>query len=111
MIFSKEHIEKIKKGTKTQTRRVRRGIYQVGKDYAVQPGRGEKGIPNLRIVIDEIQREERLFGAPMPISHEDALAEGGYTPDAFEKLFQQINPGWNGLIRWTFKFHVREERK
>ena len=61
MIFMKGHIEKIKKGTKTQTRRVKRGTYQVGKDYAVQSGRGKKGIPNLRIVIDAIHREGGLF--------------------------------------------------
>ena len=108
MIFSEEHIEKIRNWTKTQTQRVNRGIYQVGKDYAVQPGKGERGIPNLRVVIDEVQREERFFGAPMPISFEDALAEGGYSPDEFEKLFQQINPKWNGLVRWAFKFHVKE---
>jgi len=109
MIFSKEHIEKIKDGTKTQTRRVNCGVYQVGKDYAVQTGRGKKGIPNLRIVIDDIHGEARMF-SDFVILPEDALEEGGYTPDEFERLFRQINPKWNGLIRWAFKFHVRENR-
>ena len=111
MIFSEEHIEKIKKGTKTQTRRVNRGNYRVGKDYAVQSGRGKMGIQGLRIVIDEIRRETKgfpQFAYPTPISHDDAWNEGGYTPETFEELFRLLNPKWNGLIRWAFKFHVKE---
>lgn len=37
MIFNvPSHIEMIRNETKTQTRRITRGIYQVGQDYAVQ---------------------------------------------------------------------------
>jgi hypothetical protein len=51
MIFSKsDHIEQIKAGTKTQTRRPT-DRYKVGKLYAIQPGRGKPGIPEGKILI------------------------------------------------------------
>jgi len=108
MIFSLEHIEQIKNVTKTQSRRVNRGMYQVGKDYAVQPGRGKNGIPGLRIVMDDIS-EELVLGFKRPISKEDALAEGGYTPLGYEIEFERCYPNWDGIRRWVFKFHVKEE--
>jgi hypothetical protein len=58
------HIEMIRNGllkhpivcipqwyAKTQTRRVNRGIYQVGRDYAVQRKRGVKAEKDIRIVM------------------------------------------------------------
>lgn len=115
MIFTPKHIEQIKAVTKTQTRRVNRGKYQVGKDYSVQPGRGRKGIPNLRIVMDEIIEEVVTFTHPLhrlwvekPISVKDALAEGRYTPEEYEEEFLRLYPKWDGTKRWVFKFHVLE---
>ena len=105
---------------KTQTRRLNRGIYQVGKSYAVQRKRGVKAEPDIRIVMDRIWKEDCLaddelgkggFFIPIPISEEDAQAEGGYTPEEFEKIFRKINPNWNGIIRYGFEFHVIEVRK
>lgn len=53
MIFSKQHIELILRGEKTQTRRRANGkpaAYRVGADYAIQRKRGGEGIgPRLRI--------------------------------------------------------------
>ena len=106
MIFSgispdgESHIDKIRKGTKTQTRRINRGLYKIGHSYSVQRGRGKKGEPDIRIVIDKIWREDHK------ISEEDALAEGGYTPDQYEKEFKKIYPEWDGKERWVFVFHV-----
>jgi hypothetical protein len=105
MIFQKEHIEQIRKGIKTQTRRVNRGVYQIGKDYAVQPCRTCKGIKGMRIVIDEIY--ESRYNT-FHISKEDAKAEGNYTPEEFEKKFRELNPKWDGVSRWVFAFHLGE---
>ena len=108
---------------KTQTRRLNRGIYQVGKSYAVQRKRGVKAEPDIRIVFDKIREEIGAghFASPsgrkfvtaveMCISREDALAEGGYTPNEYEKLFRELNPKWNGFKRWVFEFYVIEVRK
>ena len=114
------HIDLIRNGAKTQTRRVNRGIYKVGKDYAVQRKRGVKAEPNIRIVMDRIREEEaKQFlvsaqGVKYPceiyITKGDALAEGDYTPARFEGLFRELNPKWDSWSRWAFEFHVIEMR-
>lgn len=141
MIFQKEHIEMIRNGlsyikpsdilyhpmplriVKTQTRRLNRGIYWIGRDYAVQRKRGVKAEPDIRIVMDRIWDENgakrfisqsgRKFvnATEIRISKEDAQAEGGYTPDEYEKLFRELNPRWTGFGRWAFEFHVIEVQK
>ena len=98
---------------KTQTRRVNRGIYQVGRDYAVQRKRGVEAEADIRIVMDEIWEEWFIHGGnlPYPILPRYAQAEGGYTREEFEKVFQALNPKWNGKKRWAFKFHAIEVQK
>jgi len=105
MIFNiPGHIEMIIAGKKTQTRRVNRGIYQIGKDYAIQRKRGEKAIEGYRIKILSLWRENTFT-----FSKYDANAEGGYTQEEYEKIFLKLNPeidkslGW-----WSFKFKVIE---
>ena len=125
MIFNVPgHIEMIYKGlyshsfsiVKTETRRPNRGIYQVGKNYAVQRKRGVKAEPDIRIVMDRIW-EERLgsfliskecktYPVELLILKESAWAEGGYTPEEYEKVFRDLNPKWDGWTRWAFKFHA-----
>ena len=134
MIFQKEgHIEQIRNGlyaimtdeqgtptttVKTQTRRLNRGIYQVGRDYAVQRKRGVKAELDIRIVMDRIWEEKtkelliNIQGSKYPseihISKEDAWAEGGYTQERFERVFRELNPKWDGWARWAFEFHCIE---
>lgn len=127
MIFNiRGHIEMIREGLyspipgtiiKTETRRLNRGIYQVGKDYAVQRKRGVKAEPDIRIVMDKIWEERALgffavkltkYPVEMCISTEDAWLEGGYTPEQYEKVFRELNPKWDGWSRWAYKFHVIE---
>ncbi len=106
MIFNVPgHIEKIIAGTKTQTRRVNRGIYQVGKDYAIQRKRGEKAISGYRIKIIDIWIESKLHNS-LPISLKDAKQEGDYTPESYEFTFKKINPSWKGCSRYAFEFEV-----
>ena len=104
---------------KTQTRRVHRGKYREGGNYAIQPCRICKGIESYRIVMDRIWEEKGLgisegicVGDPGDryISKEDAWVEGGYTPKEFEELFRKLNPtrDWS---RWAFEFHVIEVRR
>jgi len=138
MIFSVDgHIEMIRNGlysiftdekgdpmsiVKTHTRRLNRGIYQVGRDYAVQRKRGIKAEPDIRIVMDRIWEEkaegflilaadDEMYPGENNITKEDALVEGGYTPEEFERVFRELNPGWDGWSRWAFEFHVIEARK
>ena len=119
MIFNVPgHIDMIRNGQKTQTRRVNRGIYQEGRDYAVQKKRGVKAEEDIRIVIDEIWKEECLnrvdtMGIPLDpcISLEDAEAEGEYTPEEYELEFKKAYPTWDGFWRWVYLFHVIEVGK
>ena len=114
MIFAIEgHIDMIRNGLpsvelckpiliKTQTRRLNRGIYKVGKDYAVQRKRGVKAETDMRIVFDKIWEDFDF------ISVEDAWAEGGYMPEQFELIFSHLSRKWEGGSRWAFKFHAVE---
>jgi len=78
----------------------------VGKDYAVQSGRGHLGIA--RIVITEI-RKERLF----KITEDGAKREGFESRNAFLTYFYELYKQpifenmWNPEI-WILKFKVVE---
>ena len=113
---------------KTQTRRPKRGVYQIEAErkkphkigYAVQRKRGVPAEPDIRIVIDRIWGEHPIGSfladsgetfAVFTISKEDAWAEGGYIPILFEDLFHKLNPKFNGWSRWAFEFHVIEVRR
>ena len=124
MIFNvPEHIDMIRNGTKTQTRRAKRGHYKLESErknpheigYAVQRKRGAKGEPDIRIVMDYIGLENPicwLNGKPKwSIAYKDALAEGLYDPIEYEKVFKKLNPKWSGFFRYAFEFHVIEVRR
>jgi len=106
MIFSVSgSIQKIIDGDKTQTRRPT-DRYEVGKTYAIQPGRGKFGIPEGRIEITHSWKE--INGEWFPITKHtislfDADDEGGYTPEAYETLYEKMYPGWK--IRWAYRFN------
>jgi hypothetical protein len=98
MIFSVDgSIEKIKAGTKKQTRRPTHR-YQTRKSYAIQPGRTKPGITDGRIRIWEVDVEFQ----GEKISKLDARQEGGYTPEKFEELYEKIYPGWK--VRYVYRF-------
>jgi len=108
----------IRDGIKTQTRRVNRGMYYVGSNYAVQRKRGVKAEPDIRIVMDRVWEEttaifhrEDSTIETITISRKDAWAEGGYAPVEYEKIFQKLNPKRNRFSRWAFEFHVIEVRR
>lgn len=107
MIFSiGNHIQQIITGTKTHTRRPT-DRYEIGKTYAIQPGRTKKGIPEGRIKIFDKWEEPEIcvfkhHVAKVAITRTDAEAEGGYTIDEYETLYEKMYPGWK--IRWAYKF-------
>lgn len=100
MIFSiGNHIELIKRGIKTQTRR-RSDKYRVGKLYSIQPSRTSKGIPEGKIRIIEKRLELRQD----KINAHDSLAEGEYFPEDFEKLYSTLYPTWKVRYAYTFEY-------
>jgi hypothetical protein len=106
MIFSVPgHIEMIKAGTKTQTRR-KSPAYRVGRSYSIQPGRTKMGILEGRILITRKREEKYLDGG---ISVADALAEGEYMPGQFETLFSNMYPDW--IVRYAYDIKYLENEQ
>ncbi len=112
MIFSiGNQIQQIIEGTKTQTRRPT-DRYEVGKLYAIQPGRGKKAIPKGRILILNKweERQDAWYPiTPNAISMFDSVDEGGYTPEDYEALYEKMYPGWKIRSAYRFKFIPNEE--
>jgi len=101
LIFSiGDHIKQIIEGTKTQTRRMSKS-YLVGRTYSIQPGRGKSKIHDGQILILKKIIETNPYDK---ISESDALAEGGYTTEQFESLFNRMYPDWDERCAYTFKF-------
>lgn len=85
MIFKPEMAEKVMRARKTQTRRPAdaKTVYEVGRDYAVQPGRGKFAIG--RIVIVSYAVEPLGF-----ITEHDARREGFDDRRAFLAYWQSL---------------------
>ena len=130
VIFKSEHCDKILNGEKTQTRRLfREGDYtwlapgsagaritevcdrnhrvkwQVGRSYAVQPGRGKKTIGRFKLLairrelLQEITADDaRTEGVPTPESEYSLAYPDDYALFRFAHLWDSINkkPG----TRW-----------
>lgn len=107
MIFSlSDHIEQIKAGTKTQTRRPS-NRYIVGKEYAIQPGRGQPAIKDGKILITNKKIETKPFDK---VSIWDASAEGKYTPEDYEELYEKMYPNWVERYVYLFKYVPNSSR-
>jgi len=107
VIFAKaDHIKQILGGTKTQTRRSS-DRYNVGKTYSIQPCRTCKGIPEGRILIEYKIIEQK--GISGKIHKDDAKAEGGYTSEGFEELYEKMYPSWEVRYAYVFRFVPSEE--
>ena len=114
MIFNVPgHIDLIRSGQKTQTRRLNRGCYHEGKKYAVQSKRGVKAEIGIRIEMvgiweENCKRRVDTRGNPLNpcISIYDAKEEGGYTPEDYELEFRRAYPNWDEMTRWVYSFLV-----
>ena len=87
MIFQPELAALIINSRKTQTRRpVKRDLpsrYEVGKDYALQPGRGQKAIDRILVTAVEQQTLDQ-------IDHQAALAEGFRSVEEFRDYWRAL---------------------
>lgn len=101
------HVEQIIKGTKTQTRRAS-GRYKVGKTYSIQPKRTEKGIDQGKIII--IDKTFEVWSPSFTIHPNDAKAEGNYSVEEFEELYNKLHPHWRVRVVYTFRFVPKKEK-
>lgn len=112
------HIEKIKAGRKTQTRRVPRSNdrlenkvlykgnlawYTVGNEVGVKDQRNGKTLGY--VLITNLSLED--VTPTSYISKEDAWAEGEYTPERYENVWRDLNPKLAGTFyqRLKITFH------
>lgn len=84
MIFSPRMLALVLAGTKTQTRRKPTTHYQVGRSYAIQPGRGEPAVG--RVLVKAVHAE-RLGD----ICDVDARAEGFSGRRDFLDYWQELH--------------------
>ncbi len=103
MIFRAPLFDLVLEGRKTQTRRVAAYEpcrYVVGRDYAVQPGRGKKAVARIRVLAVRME----AVGAITPA---DARAEGFDTPQDFRDYWNELH-GWYMAERlvWVIDFEL-----
>ena len=104
MLFTPEHVEMIKKGVKTQTRRDwKKRMVKVGGVYKVKTKMLSKDY-HCKIMVDNI-RQELL----KRISEEDAKKEGCKDVWEYFLVWSKINKRWNGdLCVYVIDFHLVE---
>jgi len=106
MIFMKTW-QKVLSGEKTQTRRLKRGRYQVGNTYAIQATRG--GWPAGRIRMLRIW-QQRLG----TVSDQEAEAEGFKTVEEWLDVFCRVNACVGRIhpmdMVWGFEFELVTEQ-
>ena len=76
-------------------------LYEVGRTYAVQPGRGKRSLGRIRL--RGIRREERAGN----IAQGDARAEGFATPDDFRSVWANLY-NRDGLERPCYALQIEK---
>jgi hypothetical protein len=102
VMFKRCFLDKIVKGEKTQTRRMHRKTWQVGKAYPVQTRWYDKSA--LRILVTR-KFQQRLGD----ISLDEVYKEGFGSVEEFKRAWIEINGGWDAdCVVWAYEFSVAE---
>lgn len=102
MLFKPEHIEMIRRGEKTATRRDwKRLMVKIGGVYSAKTRLFQ---PNSEC--DVFVRVVKLYRQPLgEMTEEDALKEGGYTIEEFIRVWKDINGWWDPYhVVWVVEF-------
>lgn len=109
MLFQPEHLKLIKKGKKTQTRRIwKRKMVKEGGVYAAH--NSEKGIFQRKEDAPFFIRVKKVWKEQLgDISESDAIAEGAKNREEFKRVWKQINGSWDPEQEvFVVKFEVEE---
>jgi hypothetical protein len=102
-LFKRDSIEKVLCGTKTQTRRLHKRTWKVGKKYAIRNTWFSKPLGYIRITRKFRQR----LGA---ISLKDVKKEGYDSLEQFQAAWVHINHKWNpDEIVTVYEFEASEK--
>lgn len=92
MIFSKNHIDKIISGEKTQTRRDwEQKQVKEGNSYRASESIFTERVNSPAFILVTDVYKEKLGD----LTPEDANSEGGYTVEEFKQKWEKINNKWN----------------
>ncbi len=105
MIFTKKHLEMIRKGKKTETRRIWKVPHvKVGGEYGTRTSRREKEAGNPRIRVIEMHKELLRDMCGM-----DAIHEGCESLDRFKGIWEGLHGEWDEKQEVTvIRFEVVE---
>ena len=104
MLVKKEHLEWIRQGLKTMTRRRHKRPLQVGKVYELKRHWLDKS--GVKVLI--VRRYRQQLGR---ISDEDAVKEGYTTVDEFKQAWTEINGSWEPYeIVWVYEFRLSTKK-
>lgn len=105
MLFKTEHIEMIKKGTKTQTRRNwKRRMVKPGGIYKVKTKMLSKDY-HCKIKVISVNKE-KLFD----MNEDDFIAEGYTDPNEFWDIWEKINGKPENICVYVIDFELYEEK-
>ncbi|OPY24958.1 MAG: hypothetical protein A4E26_00073 [Methanobacterium sp. PtaU1.Bin097] len=101
MLFKPEHVEMIKNGTKTQTRRNwKRRMVKPGGIYKVKTEMLSKDY-HCKIKVTDV-RKEMLYG----LTVEDAQKEGYNSIEEYEKVWESINGSFDNICVYVIDFEL-----
>jgi hypothetical protein len=103
MTFGPEMFEAVLDGRKTVTRRLN-CPYQPGRDYAIQPGRGQLGVEGKRMRVLRVRRELLAWAC----DEAEARREGFRSVEDFVAYWRRMNRGrWDPTaLLWRIEFEV-----
>lgn len=103
-LFKRGHLAAIREGRKTQTRRVHRHTWRLGKTYPVRTS--YFGMPEGYIRI--VRKFKQRLG---DISLEDVHKEGYCSLEDFKQAWMEIHGGWDpDLVVTVYEFYLCAKR-
>lgn len=109
MLFRPNHIDLIKQGIKTETRRAWKGKpkVKVGRYYSIMRDYRHKHNPDDGYILIAKLWQQRLGD----MTEQEAQAEGGYNLAEYKQIWIGINGSWNDVqIVWVVDFEFRKEK-
>ncbi|MEM1540785.1 MAG: ASCH domain-containing protein [Candidatus Bathyarchaeia archaeon] len=104
-LFKRYNIEKILAGVKTQTRRIHKHTWQVGKVYLLRDSWFSKGVAYIIVT----RKFRQKLG---DITLEDVKKEGYNSLEEFKAEWIKLHGEWNpDQVVWVYEFKLADAKK